>query len=77
MLVRYLQLRYALRAQFPDLYPTYSPVPLLEVILGGDPTKLTSSLYNILLKPSTTKLAYQTRWEVDLGAMEDYYTTIN
>lgn len=43
LLFRYLQLRHAVRMQF-----TLDIPPVLNIILGADPTKLISNLYDLL-----------------------------
>lgn len=73
MLFRSIQLWHALRAQFPDATPSYTRLPLTELLLGTDPAKLISTLYNIVLTPSPTKLAYRikSKWDSDLRAIEE------
>lgn len=48
LLFRYLQLCHAIRAQFVNLKVTIDPPPVLNIIMGEDPTKLISNLYSIL-----------------------------
>lgn len=69
MLFRYLQIRHAFRAQFPQLDNN----PLMEVIRSSDPKKLISVFYSMLLLPPSSTSAYElkARWEVDVGATED------
>lgn len=46
---------------------------MADMVLGEDPKKLISLLYNHLLLPKATAHAYQlkTKWETDLGEIED------
>lgn len=73
MLCRYLQLCHSLRAQFPDVSPIMLSDPLFEVIQWPDSAKSIFSLYNILLTPSATNLAYQINswWETDVCGLDD------
>lgn len=45
----------------------------MEVVKSKDPQKLISVFYNMLLTPSSAKIAYniKLRWEGDLGNLED------
>lgn len=69
MFFRYLQVRHALQSQFSASIPILESGTLVDVILGEDPKKLISILYNQLLLPLATAHAYQlkSKWEADLG----------
>lgn len=73
MFFRYLQIRHALSAQFPETTPQSIPNSIIAVVKSTDPQKLISSFYNMLIIPSSTKLAYniKSRWEREVGVIED------
>lgn len=73
MLFRYIQVRHALQSQFCTSIPQLESTNLAGVILGVDPKKLISALYNLLLAPRATTHAYQlkSRWEDAVGEIED------
>lgn len=73
MTFRYLQLKHALHAQFTDGFPNTQTLPLVEVFIGADPSKLISTFYNILRTRSMARIieTSRIRWEVDIGPVED------
>lgn len=72
MFFRYLQIRHALRAQFANGFPNPQTLPIVDVITGADPSKLISTLYNILRTRSVSRIIdmARTRWEDDVGPIE-------
>lgn len=73
MVFRFLQLRHAIQAQFPQPPPRSAPNPLIAIIKDTDPKKLISCFYNMLTIPIATKITYglKSRWERDLGNLEN------
>lgn len=73
LLFRYLQLRHALQTQFRNLNVSLVTHPVLDIILGTEPSKLISNLYSTIHLPTVTALAYKakTAQELDIGAIED------
>lgn len=73
MFYRYLQVRHALQSQFGSSIPRLVVMIWADLILGDDPKKLISTLYNHLLSPSATTHTYQlkAKWETDIGEIDN------
>ena len=67
---KYLQLRHALKTQLPNMVVSDSP-PVLDVIMGEEPSKLISTLYLKIRNRSSNAIAQKAKmeWEKDIGPM--------
>lgn len=73
LLFIYLQLHHAIRAQLVNLEVTIDPPPVLNIIMGEDPSKLISNVYSILRLQKTITVAQTAKnaWEQDVGPIND------
>lgn len=73
MFFHFFQLRHMLLVQFGDSIHNLTSLYPLDVFLGADSKKWTSTFYSSLLQPAVTELTFQlkTQWMAAVAELED------